>query len=207
MLWLSGPVFLAMLLFLPETLPANLLLRRAQRLRKLTGDTRLKAQSEIDQANLNPRDVAYEALVRPIQLMLLDPAIGFTAVYVALCYGIYYSFFEAFPLVYIEMYGFNLGQLGLTFLSITVGVLIAIALFWTYLWFYLEPKIRRVGLGEPEERLIPAIFASFLCPTGLFIFGWTSNPDIYWIVSVIGIMIFTIGIFIIMQCIFVYLPL
>ncbi|KAK4501470.1 hypothetical protein PRZ48_007279 [Zasmidium cellare] len=206
-LWLSSPIFLLMLLFLPETLPSNLLLRRAQRLRALTGNANLKSQSEIDQASLNPRTVAFEALVRPVQLMVMDPAIGFTALYVALCYGIYYSFFEAFPLVYIDMYHFNLGQLGLTFLSITVGVLIAIAAFWAYLWFYLEPKIRRVGLGEPEERLVPAIFASFLCPIGLFIFGWTSDPDIYWIVSVIGIMIFTIGIFIIMQCIFVYLPL
>lgn len=207
MLWLSGPVFLAMLLFLPETSTANILLRRAQRLRKLTGDSRLKAQSEIDQANMKPKDVAFEALVRPIQLMVMDPAIGFTAVYVALCYGIYYSFFEAFPLVYVNMYGFNLGELGLTFLSITVGVILSIAVFWAYLWYILEPQIRKYGLGPPEQRLIPAIFASFLCPIGLFIFGWTAREDIHWIASIIGIMIFTIGIFIIMQCIFVYLPL
>lgn len=38
-------------------------------------------------------------------------------------------------------------------------------------------------------------------------FGWTGNGDIHWIVSVIGIMLFTIGVFILMQCIFVYLPL
>ncbi|CAK4034834.1 Caffeine resistance 5 [Lecanosticta acicola] len=207
MLWLAGPVFLAMLLFLPETSTANILLRRAKRLRKLTGNSHLKAQSEIDQANMKPKEIAFEALVRPIQLMVLDPAIGFVSVYIALCYGIYYSFFEAFPLVYVAMYGFNLGELGLPFLSIIVGVLISIAIFWAYLWYYLEPQIRRYGLGPPEQRLVPALFASFLCPTGLFIFGWTSNKDIHWIVSVIGIMIFTIGIFIIMQCIFVYLPL
>ena len=207
MLWLSGPVFLGMLLFLPETSTANILLRRAQRLRKLTGDSRLKAQSEIDQANMKPKDIAFEALVRPIQLMIMDPAIGFTALYVALCYGIYYSFFEAFPLVYVAMYGFNLGELGLTFLSITVGVILAIACFYAYLWYILEPDIRKNGFGAPEQRLIPALVASFFCPVGLFIFGWTANPDIHWIVSVIGIAIFTIGIFIIMQCIFVYLPL
>ena len=139
--------------------------------------------------------------------MVMDPAIGFTAVYVAPCYGIYYSFFEAFPLVYVNMYGFNLGELGLTFLSITVGVILSIAVFWTYLWYILESQIRKYGLGPPEQRLIPAIFASFLCPIGLFIFGWTAREDIHWIASIIGIMIFTIGIFIIMQCIFVYLPL
>lgn len=84
-LWLSGPIFLSMFLFLPETSSSNILLRRAQRLRKLTGDSRLKAQSEIDQANTSTRDVVYEALVRPAQLIFMDPAIGFTAGYVGSC--------------------------------------------------------------------------------------------------------------------------
>ena len=175
-----------MVLFLPETSSPNILLRRAQRLRKLTGDNRLKAQSEIDQANMTPKDVAYEALVRPAQLIFLDPSIGFTAGYVALCYGIYYSFFEAFPIVYIDMYGFNIGEMGLTFLSITVGVIIAIAAYYAYIWYVVEPDIRANGLGAPEKRLIPALVSSFFLPVGLFWFGWTGNGDIYWIVSVIG---------------------
>ncbi|RMZ35758.1 hypothetical protein D0859_00023 [Hortaea werneckii] len=208
LLWLAGPIFLVMLLFLPETSAANILLRRAERLRKLTGDPRLMAQSEIDQANLRPKDVAFEALVRPMQLIVMDPAIGFTAGYVALCYGIYYSFFEAFPLVYIDRYGFNLGQMGLTFLSIIVGVVISIAIYYAYLYKIVEPEIRKFGLGAPERRLVPAIPASLLMPVGLFIFGWTGSVGhVHWIVSVIGIVIFTMGVFVLMQCIFVYLPL
>jgi DHA1 family multidrug resistance protein-like MFS transporter len=37
--------------------------------------------------------------------------------------------------------------------------------------------------------------------------AWASNPTVHWIGSVIGIAVFTIGIFIVIQCIFVYLPL
>ncbi|KAI6851656.1 MFS general substrate transporter [Hortaea werneckii] len=208
LLWLAGPIFVGMLLFLPETSAANILLRRAERLRKLTGDQRLMAQSEIDQANLRPKDVVFEALVRPMQLIVMDPAIGFTAGYVALCYGIYYSFFEAFPLVYIDRYGFNLGQMGLTFLSIIVGVVLSIAIYYAYLYKIVEPEIRKFGLGAPERRLLPAIPASLLMPVGLFIFGWTGSVGhVHWIVSVIGIGIFTMGVFVLMQCIFVYLPL
>jgi len=207
MLWMNGPIFLSLFFFLPETSSANILLRRAQRLRKLTGDDNLKSQSEIDQANLTPRDVAVEALWRPFQLMLLDPSIAFTAVYTAIVYGIFYSFFEAFPLVYNEMYGFNLGELGLTFLSVTVGVIIAITWYWWYIYTIVEPSIRQHGLGSPERRLIPALFVTFLVPVGLFIFGWTSRSNIHWIVSCIGIVITTIGIFLIIQCIFLYLPL
>jgi DHA1 family multidrug resistance protein-like MFS transporter len=207
MLWMNGPIFLALFFFLPETSSANILLRRAQRLRKLTGNQNLKSQSEIDQMNLSPRAVAIEALWRPFELMLLDPSIAFTAVYTAIIYGIFYSFFEAFPLVYNEMYGFNLGELGLTFLSVTIGVIISITWYWWYIYYIVEPDIRANGLGSPERRLIPALFVTFLVPIGLFIFGWTSRPDVHWIASCIGIVITTIGIFLIIQCIFLYLPL
>lgn len=206
MLWLSGPIFISMLLALPETYSANILLRRAQRLRKLTGNNNYRSQSELDQAALKPRDVVFDALVRPMQLMLLDPAIGFTAAYVALCYGIYYSFFEAFPIVYIERYHFNLGEMGLTFLSITAATILALASYYLYVYKIVEPDFRANGLGKPERRLVPALLASFLLPAGLFIFAWTSDGKIHWIVSVVGVFIFTIGVFILMQVIFVYLP-
>jgi DHA1 family multidrug resistance protein-like MFS transporter len=123
------------------------------------------------------------------------------------------------------MYHFNLGEMGLTFLSITVGVIISIAAYWAYIYWVMEPEIRAHGLGAPERRLIPALISSIFCPVGLFIFGWASNPNVHWIGSVIGVAIFTIGIFvrlshavthndafnnnlqIVLQCIFVYLPL
>ena len=101
-------------------------------------------------------------------------------------------------MVYIELYGFNIGQMGLTFLSITVGVVVAIAIFYAYVWYIVEPEIRKYGLGAPERRLIPALYASVLLPIGLFIFGWTGNTgDIQWGVSVFGIFLFTIGVFIV----------
>ncbi|KAH6622282.1 major facilitator superfamily domain-containing protein [Boeremia exigua] len=207
MLWLNGPLFLALFFFLPETSSANILLRRAQRLRLLTGNSNLKSQSEIDQASLTASAIASEALWRPFQLMLLDPSIAFTAVYTAIIYGIFYSFFEAFPLVYMEAYGFNLGEMGLTFLSVTIGVILALAWYWFYIAHTVNPSILAHGLGAPERRLIPALVVTFFVPVGLFIFGWTARADVHWIVSCVGIVITTIGIFLIIQCIFLYLPL
>ncbi|KAG9692822.1 MFS general substrate transporter, partial [Aureobasidium melanogenum] len=187
MLWLAAPVWLALFMSLPETYPETILLRRAQRLRKLT-------------------DLVVEALWRPLQLIALDPAIAYADIYIALCYAIFYSFFEVFPLVYIDRYGFNVGQMGLVFLSIAVGVVIAIAAYYAYLYYIVEPEILAHGLGSPERRLIPALFSSFLVAIGLFIFAWTGNGHIHWIVSCIGIVINIIGVFILFQCVFVYLP-
>ncbi|CAD0114851.1 unnamed protein product [Aureobasidium uvarum] len=206
MLWLAAPVWITLFLFLPETYPETILLRRAQRLRALTGNQNLKAQSEINQAQRSFNDLVVEALWRPIQLIALDPAIAYADLYIALCYAIFYSFFEVFPLVYIERYGFNVGEMGLVFLSIAVGVVISIAGYYAYLYYVVEPEIREHGMGTPERRLIPALFSSFLVPIGLFIFAWTGDGHIHWIVSCIGIVINMIGVFILFQCVFVYLP-
>lgn len=113
LLWLAGPIWILLFLCLPETSPSNILLRRANRLRKRTPDVKLKSQSEIDQANLKVWDLIKENLWRPNQMMVLDPAVGFTAIYTALgeyfqtrkqtttrianlkiVYAIFYSFFE-----------------------------------------------------------------------------------------------------------------
>ena len=237
--WLAGPVFISLMICLPETSAPNILLRRAERLRKATGNPNLRSQSEIDQSKLTAGEIVVGNLWRPVQINALDPAVLFTSLYTALMYAIFYSFFEVFPFVYAtglpkpnsptKGYGMNAGEIGLIFLSISVGVSIAIGIYIYYLKKVFEPEIRKMGLGEPERRLTLAVPFSLLLPIGckspvchricevcaftdgvvVFMFGWTANssPKIHWIVPTLGIVIFTIGIFVMFQCIFIYVPL
>ncbi|KAI9875482.1 MAG: hypothetical protein M1823_007467, partial [Watsoniomyces obsoletus] len=76
--WLSSPVFISLMICLPETSASNILLRRAQRLRKLTGNQNLRSQSEIDQSKLTAGEVVVSNLWRPVQINALDPAVLFT---------------------------------------------------------------------------------------------------------------------------------
>jgi MFS transporter, DHA1 family, multidrug resistance protein len=204
---MAGPVFLLLFFMLPETSASNILLRRARRLRAMSGGSRLKAQSEIDQGNMKFNTVIWNSIVTPLEISIRDPAILFTNLYTALQYGIYYSFFEVFPLVYGPMYGFNLGETSIVFVCIVVACVIGIVIYCSYVHWYLEPDIIKNGLRAQEHRLVPAVFASVGIPIGLYIFGWTSNPDIHWIVSVIGIVVFASSAFVLFQCIFMYLPL
>jgi DHA1 family multidrug resistance protein-like MFS transporter len=86
-LWGAAPVFVLMFISMPETSAANILLRRAQRLRKLTGNANLKSQGEIDQGSLSFSKIAAEQLWKPIEIFLKDPAVFFTNVYTSLIYG------------------------------------------------------------------------------------------------------------------------
>lgn len=95
----------------------------------------------------------------------------------ALLYGIYYSFFEVFALVYPPIYGFNLGELGLTFITVGVACIIGVTIFNVYLLFYLVPDIQKNGLRAPEHRLVPALFGVCALPVGFFLFGkFPSRP-------------------------------
>lgn len=171
LLWLSAPVFLMLFSLLPETSSDNILLRRAARLRKLTGDTNLRSQSEITQQHMSAKEMAFDSLIKPWEINILDPAVLFSTFYVALCYAIFYSFFEVFPLVFPEMYGFSPGITGLAFLSVPVGVCLTAPVCLLYYGFWVEPKLLKHGAPEPEVWLEPGIIGNFLVPIGLFIFG------------------------------------
>ncbi|CAG8387650.1 unnamed protein product [Penicillium salamii] len=206
-LWMAIFTFAVMLVALPETSAATILYRRARRIRNRLHDKRYISQSEIDEANLSPRQIAANTLLRPLQITILDPAVLFTNLYSSYSYGVYYSYFEAFPLVYTDMYGFSLGLTGAAFLSIVVACLVGTLIYLVYVYWYLEPKITTHGPGPQEERLIPAIFASILQPIGLFLFAWSSRKSVHWIVSMVGIALFSTGGFVLFQGIFMYLPL
>lgn len=206
-LWMSSPVLILMFVSFPETSASNILLRRAQRLRRITGNPIYRSQSEINLENMTPRQIVTDALIKPMQITFQDPAVLFTNLYAGFLYGVYYSYFEVFPLVYIDIYGFNLGTMGLAFLCIIVACLIGVIIYCSYVWFYLEPDLLRHGPRAQEHRLVPAIFASIGMPAGLFIFAWTSRPSVHWFPSIIGITIFSASAFVLFQCIFMYLPL
>ena len=72
---MAGPIFLLFFFFLPETLASNILLRRAARLRKISGNPKIRSQTEIDRAGISFRTVAVEAVIKPIEICIKDPAV------------------------------------------------------------------------------------------------------------------------------------
>lgn len=224
MLWLSAPIAILMVFTLPETSRDTILLKRARRLRKLTGRHDLVSESEVRQKEKTPREITFDALIKPWEINALDPAVLFTTVYMALTYGIYYSFFESFPLVFRDLYGFGLGEIGLAFLSILTGLAVAVILLLLYIRFISPRRLAKLDPVPPEARIWPGLWATFLIPVGLFLYGqstasyisrntgsngilaWTARESIHWIVCMTGVAISMCGVFIITQCMFIYLP-
>jgi hypothetical protein len=70
----SGPILIVFLFMYPETSSDNILRRRAQRLRKITGASNIKSMSEIEQEKLKASEVFWDAIIKPVEIMVKDPA-------------------------------------------------------------------------------------------------------------------------------------
>lgn len=179
------------------TIPDPVLLKRkAQKLRKETGDERWKAPLEKQNKSI-ARTVGY-ALLRPFQLLIFEPMCTVLDIYAAILLGILYLFFGAFPQVFGNNHGFNLWQIGLSFLGLFVAMVIACSM--APVWHKTRMRLaarreKKTGeaKNEPEDQLPPVIVGAPLITIGLFWFGFTTYPSVHWIMPIIGSGVFGLG--------------
>lgn len=181
----SASFGLLALFIVPETYPPVLHQRRAARLRRETGNWAY--HSFLDEHRPTASEIVNKYLLRPIQMLFLEPILLLVTIYLALVYGILYLFFEAYPISFQEQRGWtNSGIAGLPFIGILVGVLCGAALIIYQTKTRFARELAKNGYVVPEERLIPMMIASVLLPAGLFWFGWTSDRNISWVPQVIA---------------------
>lgn len=141
----------------------------------------------------------YITFFRPLHMLYTEPIVIAWSVYIAFNFAVLYSFFAAFPLVYTEEYGFDIQQIGLTFISFAVGSITAtITVILVDRVWYQKLHASRFskwsdGLVPPEHRLYSAMIGSFGLPIGLFWFAWTAKHDIHWISSIIAAVFIAFG--------------
>lgn len=201
----SGICFAILSWALPETYGKTILRRKAQRLRAVTGNNDIISEGELENQQMNYRELAIETLWRPVEISIFEPVVLLINIYIALVYSILYLWFEAFPIVFVQIYDFTLIQYGTAFFSVLVGVLVGAVIYipWIYRVFTL-PTARNEPV-VPEVFLPIMIVGSLIMPIGVFIFGWSATTKAHWIGPVIGSGIFSAGAFVIFQTGFNYL--
>ncbi|KAG4417203.1 hypothetical protein IFR04_009652 [Cadophora malorum] len=138
-------------------------------------------------------------LIRPLHMLITEPIVAFLSLYVAFNFSVLFAFFAAFPYVFKSVYGFTIEQVGLVFLAIGIGCVLAVPTvlacdFWLY-----QPKVREAkrnggsGAVAPEYRLYPAMIGSVGLPIGLFWFAWTGRSSVSWASPVVSAIPFAWG--------------
>ncbi|EDO14789.1 hypothetical protein Kpol_358p7 [Vanderwaltozyma polyspora DSM 70294] len=204
LLWMCTAIFILMIFFFPETHHDNILVRRARRLRKETGDNRYYALAEKNESVMDFKSFISYAIKKPFKLIIREPIILAFDIYTALCYGIFYLFFEAFPIVFVGIYNFTPVELGLSFMGFQVGDVLSYAIYLLFEKKYIKPKFKN-NTFVPEDLMVLAMFVSWTLPLSMFFFGWTAG--IHWILPMVAEILFDINTFNIYQITFSYLAL
>ncbi|KAB8233547.1 MFS general substrate transporter [Aspergillus alliaceus] len=153
-------------LFLPETRQ----LTREHKNTKPTKSTRVKA------------------FTRPLYMMLCEPIITFTCLYLSYASAIFFMYFEAYPLIFQGIYNMTDGIAGLAFLPIALGALLGLLISLSYDTYLQRAKSRNAPWSTVEEyqRLPLACLGGLLYILALFWLAWTASPSTHWIVPMLA---------------------
>ncbi|PCH44464.1 MFS general substrate transporter [Wolfiporia cocos MD-104 SS10] len=195
----SGVFVICVPIFMKETRVSVLLVRLAKKMRKETGDHRIRARVEDERAAL--WTLIYISCTRPVYLLLTEPTIASFTIWVGFAWGILYVLIESIGPVFQTLHGFNSGEVGTVYLCITVGSMFGLATN-----VYQEKLYAKyVATRGPEARLFAPMAAAILFPVGMFIYAWCTYTKVYWIGLAIGIVLIMWALYIIYLAVFTYL--
>lgn len=180
----AGTFCIIAFVLMRETYGPVILARKAAKLRKETGNP---FRSKFDTGEA-PRDVFRRSIVRPTKMLVLSPIVFALSFYTAITYGILYLLFTTFTFVFEGQYHFSSGIVGLTYIGIGIGMLGGLLIMGT-----VSDKVIKYHQGKghtlkPEHRmpLFLTLPGAISIPCGLFLYGWTTQYKIHWIVPLIG---------------------
>ena len=193
-------------LFLDETYGPVLLARKAARLRKETGDNSLRSTASISR----PKQVILRNVIRPAKMLMLSPIVLICSLYIGIAYGYQYILFTTFTTVFQDQYNWSTSIVGLSFLGFGIGSVIGLLVMGSASDRILKVMSKSTtsspsGAMTPEYRLPPMLYGAALIPAGLFIYGWTAQYKLAWIVPILGTGLFGIGNFTVFMCITTYM--
>jgi hypothetical protein len=162
---------------LPETYGPVLLKRKAQHLRKETGNEAFYHPQE--KIKLSPKTIVTQHFLRPLLMLTTEPMVACIALYASYVFGLLYLTLQVFPIVFEEIRGYKPLVASLPFIGVFVGVCAAL-----FVNLANQPRYARLvnaagGKPVPEGRCAPMAIGGILFAIGLFWFGWTADPSIH----------------------------
>lgn len=182
-LMFSGAV-LPFLLLCPETLKHIILARRAK-----------KRGIKLNHPQLDWnffKSIITMTLLKPLKMLVVEPIVSLLSIYIAFIFAVLFGFFEALPIIFRGVHHFTLGNSGLPFIAVGLG-LIAGVIFYIILDVTIAfPKNPDGTRGKrdadgnpvfdpPEKKLLVGKIGAFCLPISLFWLGWTGKfESVHW---------------------------
>jgi len=184
----GGFVQLIHLFFVPETRSTVLMNKIAQKMRKSGENPNIYGPTEgmTFRERFPPKELL-KTFLRPFHMFLTEPIVLVLSLLSGFSDALIFMFIQSYSLVYAQ-WNFTDVQVGLAFIGIGVGYVIA--------WLLFIPAIRRNirqrksrpddERAQYESRLTWLLYTAPCLPIGLIGFAWTcGGPPVHWIGSLI----------------------
>ncbi|KAE9380802.1 MFS general substrate transporter [Stipitochalara longipes BDJ] len=195
-----------LLWFLPETY-APIILARANKIKRTFNKEQDATAAAVRETNGPKHQHTIKAiLVRPIRLFFCEPIVFCVCLYLALAFGIFYLFFEAYPIIFQGIYNLSPGISALALLPIGIGALLACAIFFYYDSIVRQAQASNKPWSQTNENRLPlACLGGPILGLSLFWLAWTANTHIHPIVPMLAGLPFGIGFLLIFMALTNYL--
>ncbi|KAF5521393.1 Polyamine transporter 4 [Colletotrichum aenigma] len=138
--------------------------------------------------------LAKGAVMRPTKMLFTEIIVSSLAIYSAFAYAMIFSYFASCSYTLQKLYGFNLQEVGLNFISIIIGYILATVMYGVFDARFRGPALK-AGTATPEQRLYAALVGSVLLPVGLFWYAWEAHAGGNWAALVAAGIPFGMGAF------------
>lgn len=123
-------------------------------MRKQDPTLRVIAPRELEETSIS--QLLTVVITRPIRMLASELIVTATCAYLALVYAIFYMSFQAFPIIFRDLYGLNPGETGLTYLLIGAGGMLSLPVFWYWDIALVKAQLRASSWSKREEsRRLP----------------------------------------------------
>lgn len=185
-----GAISIPTVILLRESHQPTLLERNARRLQK---KYTANAVSPALPPTQSRSATIWNTVIRPSKLLVLSPVVLTLSLCTAANYGFIYIIFTTMTEVFMRRYDISSSNVGLTYLGFGIGNVVGNVA----LGVFSDRLVRRMaGNGEmkPEYRLPPLLPASVLVPLGLFLYGWTLEYNVHFMVPLFGMFLVGVGV-------------
>ncbi|KAM0751502.1 MFS general substrate transporter [Meredithblackwellia eburnea MCA 4105] len=179
-LFFGAATQLAHFCFVPETRATVILDREAKKRRK-AGQTNIFGPGELKQHKMELKDIL-DIWGRPFVMFVREPIVLWLSLLSGFSDSLIFTFLESYTPVF-SQWRFTVQQIGLAFLPLLVGYIIAWTSFFPTIINQRKARRRDPDSVSPEARLWWLLYTAPLLPIGLFGFAWTSvgPPRVHWI--------------------------
>lgn len=150
------------------------------------GDENIYGPIELKENRFSAKEVA-KLWFRPFHMIATEPIVLFLSLLSGFSDALIFTFEMSFDYVFKDGWGFKPWAVGLAFISINVGYIIAFFSFFPTIMS--QRRARRIDPDclYPEVRLWWLLWLAPLEPIGLFGFAWCSygEPQVHWIAPLI----------------------